>query len=172
LDINLTAMDAAAQKKSNFRRRAGTQNYERHLANSHSALAVVGLIFILITCVVDGGSLSCSLAPDSDVCGCVKEINFLAPRSYRADDEAQGYERYLVNSHSPHRRRCFDFSSGHQCAVEEVPLLPVSLPTAMGVAVYNISIPDAGGSQPFIGESSGGDTPAPSHEEENAETFS
>jgi hypothetical protein len=27
------------------------------------------------------------------------------------------------------------------------------------------SIPDAGGSQPFIRESSGGDTPAPSQEE-------
>jgi len=40
----------------------------------------------------------------------------------------------------------------------------------MVVAVYKISIHDAGGSQPFIRESSGGDTPAPFQEEENAET--
>lgn len=44
------------------------------------------------------------------------------------------------------------------------PSLAVSPLTAMGVAVYKISIHDAGGSQPFIREWSGGDTPALSNE--------
>ena len=34
--------------------------------------------------------------------------------------------------------------------VDELSLLAISFLTAMGVAVYNISIPDAGGCQPFI----------------------
>ncbi len=46
--------------------------------------------------------------------------------------------------------------------VDGDPLLLVSRLTTMDVSVYKKSIPDAGGSQPFIRESSGGDTPAPS----------
>ena len=58
-------MEAAAQKKSNSRRRAAIQDYELRLANSHSPIAVVGLVFILIMCVVDGVPPSCGLDPDS-----------------------------------------------------------------------------------------------------------
>jgi hypothetical protein len=49
--------------------------------------------------------------------------------------------------------------------VDEFSLLTISFLTAMCVAVYKISIPDAGGSQPFIRECSGGDTSAPLQEE-------
>ncbi|HHT9147002.1 MAG TPA: hypothetical protein ACFYD4_15215 [Candidatus Wunengus sp. YC61] len=48
--------------------------------------------------------------------------------------------------------------------LREFSILTISFLTAMDVVVYKISIPDAGGSQPFIRESSGGDTPALSHE--------
>ncbi|MDO8727011.1 MAG: hypothetical protein Q7J35_13155 [Candidatus Methanoperedens sp.] len=45
------------------------------------------------------------------------------------------------------------------------PFLAFSRLTAMCVAVYKISIHDAGGSQLFIREWSGGDTPALSQKE-------
>jgi hypothetical protein len=54
--------------------------------------------------------------------------------------------------------------------VDEYSPLAVSRLTAMCVALYKISIPDAGGSQPFIRELSGVDTPAPLKEEECAKT--
>jgi hypothetical protein len=53
-------------------------------------------------------------------------------------------------SHSAHHRRWFDFHPGHLCAVDGVfPSLSVSRLTAMD-DLHEKSIPDAGGSQPFI----------------------
>ena len=79
-------MEAAAQKKSNSRRRAGIQDYERHLANSHSPHRRRWFDFHLGPLYRRRVSPSYGLAPYSDGCVCVKQIYFLAPRSYRADD--------------------------------------------------------------------------------------
>lgn len=51
----------------------------------------------------------------------------------------------------------FDFLPGHVCAIDGFPPSGIDF---SGMRVPSLS--DAGGSQPFIRESPGGDTPAPS----------